>query len=174
MPYDWPMMPKLAEIFVHACALIHRWTMAAAMSLLAVSLAAQFAVVVLRYGFDVGYLWLNDLGLWSFAAAAALGVPVAVALDANVRVDLFDASRAPARAAMLDRLAAMLLLVFFLALFWLALPEAIASFRQGESSPQIGGLGFYWLVRGLLPLIAALSLLQGLARFLVSEAARGR
>lgn len=49
---------------------LHRLTVGACVLLLAVSLGAQLASVVLRYGFDTGSLWLQDLALWSFAALA--------------------------------------------------------------------------------------------------------
>lgn len=64
-----------------------------------------------------------------------------------------------------DRLATLFLLVpLFAVLAWLTVPEAVGSFRVGETSPQIGGLPGYWAVRFVPILAAVLALVQGIAR----------
>lgn len=144
---------------------LHRLTVLACVALLAVALAGQGVTVVLRYGFDTGYLWLQDLSLWSFAALAMLAIPVAVALDAHVRVDLLRERMRPERRRRLDLWATILLMFpLFGALAWLAWPQAVAAWRIGEASPQIGGLAGFWLVRFVPVAAALLALVQAAAR----------
>ena len=144
---------------------LNRLTMLVCAGLLVVSLVAQLATVVLRYGFDAGSLWLQDLALWSISGLLMLAIAFAVGLDAHVRVDLARAAMTPAGRRRLDRIGALVLLVpLFGLIAWLTLPEAVGAWRVGESSPQIGGMPGYWLVR-LVPVVAALlALVQGLAR----------
>ena len=46
-----------------------------------------FAVVVLRYFFDTGWIWLQETILWMHALIFLLVAPYALEEDAHVRVD---------------------------------------------------------------------------------------
>ena len=48
-----------------------------------------FAVVVLRYFFDAGWIWLQEAILWIHALIFLLVAPYALEEDAHVRVDVF-------------------------------------------------------------------------------------
>lgn len=160
-----PLSRNLRRFLVATAAWAHRATLAACLLALAAAGSAQLASVALRYGLGLGYLWLNDLAAWSFATLIILSLPVALALDANVRVDLFRAGQGARSKAVLDRLAmALLLLPLFSLLIWSGLPQIAMSWRIGESSGQIGGLPGYFLIRSLPALSAGLMLLQGAAR----------
>ncbi len=159
------------RVLLAAAAWAHRATLAACLLALALAGSAQLASVVLRYGFGLGYLWLNDLAAWSFATLIILSLPVALALDANVRVDILRARQGARGRAAFDRLAiALLLAPLFVLLLWALLPQIAMSWRIGESSGQIGGLPFYFLIRSLPALAAGLMLLQGAARFVAPAA----
>jgi TRAP-type mannitol/chloroaromatic compound transport system permease small subunit len=144
---------------------LHRLTLVLCVGLLAVSLASQLVTVVLRYGFSRGYLWLQDLSLWSFSAMLMLAIPVALALDAHVRVDVLREAMTRKGRDWLDRFAIVFLLAPLFGLIgWLTLPEAVGAWQSGESSPQIGGLAGYWIVRWVPVIAAVLTLIQGAAR----------
>ena len=149
---------------------LHRLTVLGCAGLLAVSLAAQLVTVILRYGFDTGFLWLQDLALWSFSALLMLAIPAALALDAHVRVDLFRERMSAAGRERLDRLSIpVLLFTLFGVLGWLTLPEAVEAWRIGEASPQIGGLPAFWIIRFVPVIAAVLALIQGAARLFGSN-----
>lgn len=157
-------MQRLHTMLTPLADRLHRLTLSACSLLLAVALGAELAGVVLRYGFGGGALWLQDLALWCFSALALLAIPVAIGLDAHVRVDLFRERMRPSLRARFDRLAILLLLFpLFGLLAWLTWPQAVAAWRIGETSQQIGGLAGYWLVRFVPAVAGALSLLQGAA-----------
>ena len=48
-----------------------------------------FTVVILRYFFGVGWIWLQEIILWLHALIFLLVAPYALEEDAHVRVDVF-------------------------------------------------------------------------------------
>src|SRR3546814_2533713 len=48
-----------------------------------------FAVVVLRYAFSIGFVWMQDLYVWLHAAAFTIGASYALRHEHHVRVDIF-------------------------------------------------------------------------------------
>lgn len=48
-----------------------------------------FAVVVLRYAFSIGFVWMQDLYVWLHAAALTVGASYTLRHDHHVRVDIF-------------------------------------------------------------------------------------
>ena len=162
----------LLRVLVAIAAGAHRATLAACLFALGLAGAAQLASVALRYGFGLGYLWLNDLAAWSFAALIVLSLPVALAMDANVRVDILRARQGRRSQAIFDRLALVLLLFpLFSLLIWAAAPQILMSWKIGEASAQSGGLPGYFIVRTLPGIAAALMVLQGAARLVHRAAA---
>ena len=64
-------------LFLNIAALLDRITRAACMVAVLLLVAAVLTIVVLRYGFGVGYIGLQDFANYSFAILLALSVPVA-------------------------------------------------------------------------------------------------
>lgn len=124
----------------------------------------QFCVVVLRYVFGVGFIELQDAVAYSFAALVVLGLPVAQALDAHVRVDVFRAKQSGRVRAWFDRvgIVAFLIPVFGLTIWWVW-PDVAYSWSIRERSVETGGLPGLFLIKTTLPLACALMILQGLA-----------
>ena len=46
-------------------------------------------VVLLRYGFDVGWIWMQESITWMHAAVFMLGASYTLKWDEHVRVDIF-------------------------------------------------------------------------------------
>lgn len=140
-------------------------TQAACVALLALLAISQLSAVFLRYFAGQGFIWLGDIAGWSFAGLVVLSMPVALARDANIRVDAFVEDAGETFRAWIDASAIVLFLIpiFFLLLAG-AWPQMFMSWRIQEASPQIGGLPGYFLVRSLPVVGAILMLLQGLAR----------
>lgn len=145
-------------------AALHRVTALACQTLLAILLAGQLAVVILRYVFGVGFIELQDAVAYSFAALVVLGLPVAMAEDAHVRVDVFRAGQGPRARAWTDRvgIVAFLIPVFGLTL-WHVWADIVFSWSIREGSRETGGLPGLFLVKTALPLACGLMILQGLA-----------
>ncbi|MDW8478589.1 MAG: TRAP transporter small permease subunit [Xanthomonadales bacterium] len=132
---------------------------------LAVALAALvFAVALLRYGFGLGWVALQELAQHLHAALFLLGASLALRRDRHVRVDVL-AARLPARARLALEAFGMLLVVLPFALFSLAvsLDYVAASYAIGEGSREPGGLPALWAVKALIPAFALLLALRALA-----------
>jgi TRAP-type mannitol/chloroaromatic compound transport system permease small subunit len=158
-------METFREAVIRTARIADAVTLAACLALLAILSVSQLSSVFLRYFLGLGFIWLGDVSAWSFAGLAMLTMPVALARDANIRVDVMVEGSGPLARRRVD-LAAIALLLFpmFLLLAAGALTQALTSWRILEASPQIGGLPGYFLVRALPFVAAVLMLLQGLAR----------
>jgi TRAP-type mannitol/chloroaromatic compound transport system permease small subunit len=125
----------------------------------------QFGVVVLRYAFGTGSIWLSESILYGHAALFMLAAAWTLREQGHVRVDVFYAQAAPRRKAMIDLGGALVLLVpFMLVLALLALPYVAQSWAVLERSRETSGLPAVFLLKTLIPVFAILFALQGIAQ----------
>ena len=125
----------------------------------------QFAVVVLRYLFGIGSIWLQESIVYSHAALFLLAAAWTLRNDGHVRVDIFYSSASPPTRAIVDLLGACLLLAPFAgAILYFSLPYVARSWSIFEGSRETSGLPLVFLLKSLIPLFAALLALQGLAQ----------
>ncbi|MFZ9125444.1 MAG: TRAP transporter small permease subunit [Steroidobacteraceae bacterium] len=130
------------------------------------------AVVVLRYGFDQGFVWMQELLVWFHAAVFMLGAAYALRHDAHVRVDVFRQRMTVRQRAWVDLLGTLLLLWPTCAVIaWFSIPYVAGSWDIGERSREAGGLPALWLLKGMIPALAVLLAVQGLAMVLRATAA---
>ena len=125
----------------------------------------QFAVVVLRYVFGVGSIWLSESILYGNAIMFMLAAAWTLQQNGHVRVDVFYSEASPAARALVDLLGALLLLLPFMAVIaWFALPYVARSWTVLERSRESSGLPFVYLLKTLIPVFALLMALQGVAQ----------
>ena len=125
----------------------------------------QFALVVARYVFGLGSIWLTEDGdLRSrHAVHAGGGLDAARWRPCAGRRVLCRGS--PRTKAMVDLAGALLLLLpFALVLVWLGVPYAARSWAILERSQETSGLPLVFVLKTLIPLFAVLMALQGLAQ----------
>ena len=125
-----------------------------------------FAVVILRYFFDAGWIWLQETILWMHALIFLLVAPYALEEDAHVRVDVFYRQWSKKTQALINLLGALLFLCpFSLFLFYSSLDYVFSSWIINEASRDAGGLPypFISLLKSTIPLTALLLFLQGLS-----------
>lgn len=119
--------------------------------------------VVMRYGFSSGLLWMQDLSIYCFGIFAVLTIPYTYFRNRHVRVDIFKEKQTRHIQKLILRFSILaIVLPLFLMVLALSLPDVIYSISIGESSPQIGGLDYYFLVKSALPIFAVLMVLNGL------------
>lgn len=125
------------------------------------------AVVVMRYGFDIGAVRMQESVTYMHALVFMLGIPYALKHGAHVRVDLLYARAQPRTQQIID-LSGHLVLLAPVALYVLvsSLDYVAASWRVREASAEVGGIPAVFLLKTLIPLMAALLLLQGVAESL--------
>jgi len=122
------------------------------------------AVVVLRYLFDQNTVVLQESVMYLHALVFLLGIPYTLQRDGHVRVDLLYSRFSPRGRALVDALGGILLLLpvaLFIGLS--SLPYVAASWRVLEGSSEVGGLPAVFLLKTLIPVMAALLALQGLS-----------
>src|SRR5438034_4965620 len=79
----------------------------------------QFAVVLLRYVFGLGSIWLSESIIYGHATLFMLAAAWTLREGGHVRVDVFYADASPRTKAWVDLLGALcLLLPFMLVLLW--------------------------------------------------------
>ena len=122
------------------------------------------AIVIGRYLFDAGSIAGQEVVMYLHATTVMLGLGYALQHDAHVRVDVL-ANRFGTRTRALIELAGHLLFLLpvTVAIIWFCWDYVAASWRIREGSPEVGGIPGVFLLKTLLPLGAALLLLQGIA-----------
>ena len=133
--------------------------------LVPVMTVVAFAVVVLRYGFQYGRVDLQESITYLHAAVITLCMGYTLARDAHVRVDIFYNRMTP-RARLVVNVAgdALLLLPTAVAILYHSWDYVIISWQVLERSPEISGLPGVFLLKTLIPLMAAALIAQALAR----------
>lgn len=125
----------------------------------------QFAVVVLRYAFGIGSIWLTESIIYAHAALFMLAAAWTLGEGGHVRVDVFYADAGPRKRAMIDLGGGILLLLpFMLVLGWFSLPYVVRSWSILETSLETSGIPALFLLKTLIPLFALLMGLQGIAQ----------
>jgi TRAP-type mannitol/chloroaromatic compound transport system permease small subunit len=125
----------------------------------------QFALVLARYVFGFGSIWLTEAVLYAHATLFLLAAAWTLQVGGHVRVDIFYADASPRARAAVDFLGALLLLLpFMLVVLMFSAPYAARSWAILERSQEVGGLPFVYGLKTLIPLFALLMALQGLAQ----------
>ncbi len=131
----------------------------------------QFMLVVARYLFGIGSIWVTESVVYGHAALFLLASAWTLRSGGHVRVDVFYAHASPRARAWIDLVGATLLLLpFALVLLWLSLPFASRSWAVFERSQESSGLPLVFVLKTLIPAFAALMALQGIAQAMRSVA----
>jgi len=143
-----------------------------ALSWLTLGLAlVGFLVVVLRYAFDTGFIWMQESLTWMHALVFMVGAAYTLKHDEHVRVDVIYRGLPVRRRAMIDLTGTVLfLLPFCLYVLYESLPYVEGSWRIAERSREAGGLPALYLLKAVIPVMAVLLAIQGVAVVLRSLA----
>lgn len=136
----------------------------AAWACLAVALL-QFGLVVARDLLSVGSVWMTELVTYGYAALLTLTAAWTLAAGGHVRVDVFYGHAGQRARAAIDLAGALfLLLPFMLTLAWFAMPYAARSWAILEGSRETSGLPLVFILKSLIPAMAVMMALQGVAQ----------
>lgn len=130
-----------------------------------------FVIVVMRYAFDAGLIWLQESVIWLHAAVFMLGAAYTLKHDEHVRVDVFYRSSSPQRKAWVDLLGVLFFLLpvcaFLLIKSW---DFAAVSWSIKEASRESGGLPYPLipLAKSILVAMPFVVALQGVSILLKS------
>jgi len=135
----------------------------------------QFALVVARYLFGLGSVWLTESVIYAHATLFMLAAAWTLLADGHVRVDFFYADASARTKSIVDLIGALLLLLpFMLVLLWLSVPYAARSWAILEHSQEASGLPIVFVLKSLIPLFAMLMALQGVSQAIRAVTALSR
>lgn len=123
-----------------------------------------FTVVVLRYLFSIGFIWMQDLYVWLNAVMFTGVAGYALMKNVHVRVDIFYRPAALRRKAWIDLIGFVIFMLPFavVTVMW-SLPFVERSWKFWESSRNIGGMPGLYVIKSFILVFAAVVVLQGFA-----------
>lgn len=120
-----------------------------------------FTIVVLRYGFNMGWIWLQESVTYLHVAVFTVVAAWALQQDGHVRVDIFYSGMSDRKRALVDLLGTLIFLVpFCIFILVTALPYVSSSWKLLESSREAGGLPLVFLLKSLILVLPVLLLGQ--------------
>lgn len=126
-------------------------------------------VVVLRYGFEIGSVALQEVVIYLHGTVFMLGAAYTLKHDGHVRVDIFYRLFSPRARAWVNSLGTIVLLLpFCVYVFIISWDFVGQSWLIREASSEPGGIPAVFLLKTLIPLMAINLGLQGLAEILRS------
>jgi len=136
---------------------INDWVGRAISWLLVVMVLNVFLVVVLRYVFSFGAIWMQELYVWSHAIVFLLGAGYTLLHKGHVRIDLIYRSASKKYKSLIDLLGSIffaLPVIYFI--FIKSLPMVERSWKVLEKSAEAGGLPGLFLFKTVLLVFALL------------------
>ncbi len=128
-----------------------------------------FVVVVLRYVFAIGWVWMQESYVWLHGIVFMLGAGYTLLHNGHVRVDVFYRPAGLRYKAVIDLLGAfVLLLPMVILVFTVGFEYVASSWTMLEESREAGGLPGLFMLKTVILAFCVLTGLQGL-----SLAARG-
>ena len=124
-----------------------------------------FLVVVLRYGFDTGWIAMQESVTYMHAVVFMAGAAYTFKHDGHVRVDIFYRKMSPLTQQWVNLFGALVLLLpvssYILFTSW---NYVFTSWQLLEGSREAGGLPLVFVLKSCILLLPALLILQGVAQ----------
>jgi TRAP-type mannitol/chloroaromatic compound transport system permease small subunit len=128
-----------------------------------------FWEVFSRYVLEVPTLWAYDMSYMLYGALFMLGAHFALMRGAHIRTDMLWEKFSDRTKGKIDFYAFILL--FFpgmILLFGASIDDAIRAFEMGERSEQTAWRPLLWPLKSVVPLTAALLMIQGVSEIMKS------
>lgn len=125
-----------------------------------------FTIVVLRYVFDLGWIWMQESVVWMHAAVFMIAAAYTLGRDEHVRVDIFYRGFSRRRRAWVDLIGTLaLLLPMMIYLIVVSWDYVSVSWAIREGSREAGGLPYPFvpMLKTLIPVSAGLVIVQAAA-----------
>ena len=110
-----------------------------------------FTVVVLRYGFSIGFIWMQEIYVWLHSFIFMLGSGFTYLANEHVRIDVFYRDASKKYKATVDLLGNLILLLPFLYIIWkFSYPFVYRSFLMNEVSREAGGMPALYILKSAI------------------------
>lgn len=128
-----------------------------------------FAVAVLRYGFSLGWVWLQELYVWMHGAIIMMAAGYTLLHDGHVRVDIIYRAVSKRAKAWINIVGTLFFLFpTLLVVAWVTTPYVLLSWERWETSREAGGMVGLFLLKTTMIGFFLLLGLQGIALLLRS------
>jgi TRAP-type mannitol/chloroaromatic compound transport system permease small subunit len=132
------------------------------------------ANVLLRYGFSIGSIWMQEFEWHVFVPICVFGMCYALLHGEHVRVDVLFQYFSVKNKHLIDVITAILGMLLCVIVIKLSIPYVYQSWSINEGTANPGGIDARYIVKGLIPLGFALYLLQSLSNAIKSYIAYRR
>lgn len=123
-----------------------------------------FVVVILRYVYAIGWVWLQESYVWLHGIVFMVGAGYTLLHNAHVRVDIFYRPNSARYKAVIDLFGSLLLLLPLVGVVIYVSYDFVAdSWLRLEESREAGGLPGLFLLKSVILLFSLLIGLQGLS-----------
>ncbi|MBF7075030.1 TRAP transporter small permease subunit [Glaciecola sp. MH2013] len=123
-----------------------------------------FVVVILRYGFNMGWIAMQESVTYLHAAVFLLGSAYTLQHDGHVRVDVFYRRFNAKRKAVVNLIGSLFLLIPVMAFISIVSWHYVAeSWQTLEGSMESGGLPFLYVLKSFILVFSLTMLLQGIS-----------
>jgi TRAP-type mannitol/chloroaromatic compound transport system permease small subunit len=137
------------------------WIGRAASWLTLLMVILTFGIVILRYGMNQGWIWLQESVTYLHALVFMTAAAWTFQTDDHVRVDIFYRDRSSRHKAWVNLLGTLVFLVpFSIFLMVVGWDYVAASWATKEGSREAGGLPLVYLLKSLILIMPALLLIQ--------------
>ena len=124
-------------------------------------------VVLLRYFFSIGFIWMQELYIWFHSLAFLLGAGYTLLHNGHVRIDVIYRNLSERSCAIINCLGTLVLALPVLHLIYTkSLPMILRSWSVWEGSVEAGGLPGVYMFKTLIAVFAAVFALQFTSLFL--------
>lgn len=128
---------------------------------------SMFLVVVLRYFFNTGWVWLQELCIYLHAYTFLMGCIYTLRHNQHVRVDIFYEKLKKNRVNLLGAL--LFGLPFFILIFFTSLEFTRQSWLWLERSADSGGLPVVFILKSFIPLFALMMAIEVFYSHLINK-----
>ena len=124
----------------------------------------MFSVVLLRFVFGLGWVWMQEIVNYLHAYIFMIGAAYTLRHGSHVRVDIFYRKLSARGKAWIDLVGTLFLLLPVCGfIFYASWGEVINSWQTLEPSQRTDGLSFAYILKSSMLLMPALLILQGIA-----------
>lgn len=127
----------------------------------------MLVIVVLRYGFDIGWIAMQESVMYLHAAVFLLGCAHTLHANEHVRVDVFYRRFTSSKQAKVDIFGGLFfLLPVNIFIFVVSFDYVSLSWKIMEDSQEAGGIPAVFILKSLILIFAGTMVLQGIAQVL--------
>ena len=135
---------------------------------LLIMVITTFVIVILRYLFNIGFIWMQELVRYLYASVFMLCAAYTLANDEHVRVDIFYSKMKYKHKTIVNMIGTSIFLIpVCLAILYYSYTYVINSWTQLEGSLEERGLHAVYILKTFIWAFAIMLILQG--TYIVSQ-----